>query len=136
MELRGVTAQKAMEFIAVGREMSAEKIVNLDGLFVADQRDHAEAGRLAGVVFFIFRLLDRRGEEGGGGQGLLTIDLAVAARTGDAIGNSVRAELHAAGVTQRLDAVIVGNQVAELDNFRDTTEMFDEASGAAEGLAC
>ena len=48
----------------------------------------------------------------------------------------MRAELHAAGVTQRLDAVIVGNQVAELDNFRDTTEMFDEASGAAEGLAC
>src|SRR6266699_4042596 len=39
------------------------------------------------------------------------------------------------GIAQRLDAVIVRNQVAELDDFRNATEMFDEASGAPEGLA-
>src|SRR5436853_158722 len=39
------------------------------------------------------------------------------------------------GIAQRLDAVIVRNQVAELDDFRNATEMFDQASGAPEGLA-
>src|SRR5712692_3026717 len=115
--------------------MGTEKIINLDGLFVANQRNHSEAGGLPSIVFLVFGLLDGRDEEGGGGQSFLTIDLAVAARARDAIGNGVRAEPNAAGVAQRLDAVIVGNQVAELDDFRDAAEMFDEASGAAEGLA-
>src|SRR5712692_3334871 len=135
LELSGVTAQEAMEFVAVGREMRPEEIINIDGLFVADQRNHAEAGGLSGIVFLVFGLLDVRDEEGGSGQSFLTIDLAVAGRARDAIGNGVRAEPNAAGVAQRLDAVIVGNQVAELDDFRDAAEMFDEASGAAEGLA-
>src|SRR5260370_534609 len=43
--------------------------------------------------------------------------------------------MDATGIAQGLDAVIVRNQVAELDDFRDATEMFDEASGAAKGLA-
>src|SRR5260370_27285198 len=124
-----------MEFIAVWRKMGTEKIVNFDGLLVADQGNHAKAGGLAGIVFLICRLVDRGGEEGRGGQGFVTIDLAVAAGAGDAISDGVRAEPDAAGVTQRLDAVIVGNQVAKLDDFRDATEMFDEASGAAERLA-
>src|SRR5712664_4755336 len=79
LELGGISAEEAVELVAVGREMGTEKIVNLDGLFIADQRNHAEAGGLSRIVFLIFRLLDRRGEEGGSGQGLLTIDLAVAA---------------------------------------------------------
>jgi len=58
--LGGVTAQKVMEVVAVGRETGAEEIVDLDGLFIADQRNHAEAGGLAGVVFLIFGLLDGR----------------------------------------------------------------------------
>src|SRR6266849_3239447 len=124
-----------MEFIAVWRKMGTEKIVNFDGLLVTDEGNHAKAGGLSSIVFLIFRLLDRRGEEGSGGQGFLTIDLAVTAGAGDAISDGVRAEPDAAGVTQRLDAVIVGNQVAKLDDFRDATEMFDEASGAAERLA-
>src|SRR5712664_3382565 len=135
LELSGVAAQKAMEFIAVWRKMGTEKIVNFDGLLVTDEGNHAKAGGLSSIVFLIFRLLDRRGEEGSGGQGFMTIDLAVAAGAGDAISDGVRAEPDAAGVTQRLDAVIVGNQVAKLDDFRDATEMFDEASGAAERLA-
>ena len=104
-------------------------------MLVADQRNHAEASGLSGIVFLVFGLLDGRDKERGGGERLLTIDLAVAAGAGNAIGNGVRAEPNAAGVAQRLDAVIVGNQVAELDDFRDAAEMFDEASGAAEGLA-
>jgi len=135
LELSGVSAEETMEFIAVGRKVGTKEIVNLDGLFIADKRDDAEAGGLSGIVLFIFRLLDRRDEERGSGQGLLMINLAVAARPGDAIGNGMRAEPHAAGVAQGLDAVIVGNQVAELDDFRDATEMLDEASGAAKGLA-
>src|SRR4029077_15136616 len=37
LELSGVTAQETMEFIAVGRKMGSEEIVNLDGLFVTDE---------------------------------------------------------------------------------------------------
>jgi len=135
LELGGVSTEEAVELVAVGRKMGTEKIINLDGLFITDQRNHAEAGGLSGIILLVFRLLDRGGEEGGGSQGFLTIDFAIAARTGDAIGDGVRAESNAAGVAQRLDAVIVGNQVAELDDFRDATEMFNEASGPAKGLA-
>src|SRR5258706_11928880 len=49
--------------------------------------------------------------------------------------DSVRAQLNAAGVPQRLDAPIVGNHVAELNDFRYAAEMLDEAGCAAEGLA-
>src|SRR4029077_14904297 len=108
---------------------------NLDGLFIADQRNDAEAGGLSGIVLLIFRLLDGRRKEGSGGQRFLTIDFAVTAGPRDMIGDGVRAEPDAAGIAQGLDAVIVGNQVAELDDFRDATEMFHKASGAAERLA-
>src|SRR5713101_6486296 len=135
LELSSVTAKKTVEFVAVGREMGTEKIIDLDGLLIADQRNHAEAGGLAGIVLPVFGLFESRGEEGSGGQGFLAIDLAVAAGAGNAIGDGVGTELNAAGVAQRLDAVIVGNQIAELDDFRDAPEMFDEASGAAERLA-
>src|SRR5260370_33582593 len=124
-----------MEFVAVGREMGAKKIVNLDGLFSSDQRNDAEAGGLACIVFLVIRLLNGGDKERGVGWGCVTIDLAVATGAGDAIGGSVRTEMEAAGVTQRLDAVIVGNQVAELDDFRHAAEMFDQASSAAKGLA-
>src|SRR5712692_10614769 len=135
LELSGVTAEEAMKFVAVGREMRAKKIVNLDGLFIADKRNHAKAGGLPGIILLVFGLLDSRDQERGGGQGFLTIDLAVAAGTGDAIGDGVRTETNAAGIAQRLDAVIIGNQVAELDDFGHTAEMLDQASSAAEGLA-
>src|SRR5258708_33476924 len=115
--------------------MTAEQIIDLQRLIVADQRNHAEAGGLPGIIFLVFRLLDRRCEERGSSQGFLTIDFAVAARAGDAISDGVRAETNAAGVAQRFDAPIVGNHVAELDDFRDTTEMLDKGRGGAKGLA-
>src|SRR5260370_16326519 len=120
-----------MEFVAVGREMGAKKIVNLDGLFIADQRNDAEAGGLPCIVFLVIRLLNGGDKERGGGQGFLTIDLAVGTGAGDAIGDSVRPEMDAAGVTQRLEAVIVGNQVPELAAFRTPTELFYPPSHAA-----
>src|SRR5205814_3446594 len=40
-----------------------------------------------------------------------------------------------AGITQRLDAVIVGNHVAELDDLRHAAEVFNQAGRAAEGLS-
>src|SRR5260370_25728679 len=43
LELSGVTAEKAMKFVAVGPEMGTEQIVNLDGLFIADQGNEDEA---------------------------------------------------------------------------------------------
>jgi len=77
--LSGVAAQKAMEFVAVGREMGAKKVINLDGLFIADQRDHTEASRLASVVFLVLGLFDGSGQERGQGLGLLAVDFAIAA---------------------------------------------------------
>src|SRR5258708_7547359 len=115
--------------------MGTKKIVNLDGLFIADQRNYAEAGGLPGIVFLVFGLLDSRDQERGSGERFLAIDFAVAAGAGNTISDGVRTETNAAGIAQRLDAVIVGNQIAELDDFRDATEMFDEASSAAKGLA-
>src|SRR5260370_35894792 len=104
--------------------MPSEKIVNLDGLFVADQRNNAETGGLSGIVFLVLGLLDGGSEERSGSQGFLTINLAVAAGAGDTISDGVWTQPNAAGVTQRLNAVIVGNQVAELADFRDAAEMF------------
>src|SRR5258707_14513404 len=49
--------------------------------------------------------------------------------------NGVRPQVDAARVAQGLDAAIVGNRVAELDDLRNAPEMFDEAGGAAERLA-
>src|SRR6266849_791883 len=124
-----------MKFVAVRGKMAAEQIIDLQRLIVADQRNHAEAGGLSGIVFLVFRLLDGGGEERGSSQGFLTIDFAVTARAGDAIRDGVRPETNAAGVAQRFDAPIVGDHVAELDDFRDTAEMLDKAGGAAKGLA-
>ncbi len=90
LELRGVSAEEAMELVAVRRKMTAEQIIDLQRLFVANQRNHAETGGLSAIVFLVFRLLDRRGEERGSSQGFLTIDFAVAARAGDAISDGVR----------------------------------------------
>src|SRR5215472_7910983 len=42
--------------------------------------------------------------------------------------------MHAAGVAERLNAPVVGNHVAKLNDFRDAAEMFDEACGAAKRL--
>src|SRR5260370_4364182 len=44
------------------------------------------------------------------------------------------AELNSAGISQRFDSEIVGNHVAELDDFRHATEMLHEASRSAKGL--
>src|SRR5260370_40474458 len=93
--------------------MGTEKIVNRDGLFVADQGNDAEAGGLPGIVFLVFGLLDSRDKERSGGERFLTIDFAVAAGAGNAIGDSVRTETNAAGIAQRLDAVVVGNRSEE-----------------------
>src|SRR5258708_7162001 len=115
--------------------MGTKKIVNLDGLFIADQRNYAEAGGLPGIVFLVFGLLDSRDQERGSGERFLAIDFAVAAGAGNTISDGVRTEPNAAGIAQRFDAVIVGNQIAELDDFRDAAEMFDQASSATKGLA-
>src|SRR5258708_1725517 len=49
--------------------------------------------------------------------------------------DGVRPQMERARVAQGLDAAVVGNRVAELDDLRNAPEMFDEAGGAAEGLA-
>ena len=82
----------------------------------------------------VFGLLHRGSNERGGGQGFLAIDLAVAAGSRNAISNRVGEQMHAAGVAQRLNAPIVRNHVAELNDFRNAAEMLDETSCAAEGL--
>src|SRR2546422_1013639 len=135
LELRGVSTEEAMELVAVRGKMTAEQVIDLQRLIVADQRNHAEAGGLPGIIFLVFRLLDRRGEERGSGQGFLTIDFAVAARARNAIRDGVRPETNAAGVAQGFDAPIVGNHVAELDDFWDATEMLEKAGCVTKGMA-
>src|SRR5258708_31033895 len=49
--------------------------------------------------------------------------------------DGVRPQMDAARVAQGLDAAVVGNRVAELDDLRNAPEMFDKAGGAAERLA-
>src|SRR5580704_2447505 len=44
-------------------------------------------------------------------------------------------QMDAARVAQRLDAAVVGNHVAELDDLRNAAEMFDKTGRAAERLA-
>src|SRR5882672_3960887 len=51
LELRGVSTKEAMELVAVRRKMAAEQVIDLQRLIVADQRNHAEAGGLSGIVF-------------------------------------------------------------------------------------
>src|SRR5260370_17406603 len=46
LELGSVSAEEAVELVPVGREMRTEKIVNLDGLFIADQTNHPHAAGL------------------------------------------------------------------------------------------
>src|SRR3981189_461909 len=42
LELRGVSAQYPMEFIAIWRNVRANQVVDFDGLLVAHQRNHSE----------------------------------------------------------------------------------------------
>src|SRR6266446_10714157 len=108
------------------------EVVDLDGLLVANQRNHSKAQRLARVVFLVFGLLYCCGKERGNGQGFLAIDLDVAAGSRNSMRNGVRAQMDATRVAQGLDAAVVGNHVAELDDLRNAPEMFDEAGCAAE----
>src|SRR6202045_129133 len=45
-------------------------------------------------------------------------------------------QMDAARIAQGLDATVVGNHIAELDDLRNTPEMFDKTRRAAKGLAC
>jgi hypothetical protein len=87
--------------------MPAEQVIDFKRLFVADQGNDTEAGGLARVIFLVFGLLQCRREQGGDADSFLSIDLAVAAGPADAVRDGVRPETNAAGITQRLDALIV-----------------------------
>ncbi len=98
LELRGVSAQHPMEFVAVGRNVRANQVIDFDGLLVAHQRNHSEAQRLPRVVLLIFGLLHRGRKQRGDGDSFLAIDLAVAVGPRDAMRNGVRPEVDAAGI--------------------------------------
>jgi len=136
LELRGVPAEYAMEFVAVGRDVGTDQVVDFDGLLVANQRNHSEAQCLARVILPVFGLLQRGRKERSDGQGFLAINLAVAGGAGNAMRDSVRPQMDSARVTQRLDAAVVRNHIAELDDLRNAPEMLDETGRAAERLAC
>ena len=59
LELRGVSAEYPVEFVALGGYVRAHQVVDLDGLLVADQRNYSEAHRLARVILLVFGLLQR-----------------------------------------------------------------------------
>src|SRR5882724_1780242 len=136
LELRGVSAEHAMEFVAVRRDVCADQVVDFDGLLVANQRNYSEAQRLARIILLVFGLLRRGRKERGDGKGFLAIDLTVAAGPRDAMRDGMRPQMDAARIAQGLNAAVVGNHVAELDDLRNAPEMFDEAGRAAERLTC
>ena len=57
LELRGVAAEQSVIFVAIGRDVGAQQIVDFESLFVADKRNDAEAERLARAVVLILGLL-------------------------------------------------------------------------------
>ena len=90
LELRGVAAEQAVKFVAIRRDVGAQQIVDFERLFVADERNYAEAERLARAIVLILGLLYRGSDEGRSGQRLLAIHFAVAAGSRNVIGNGVR----------------------------------------------
>src|SRR5580692_124411 len=50
--------------------------------------------------------------------------------------DGVWTQMDATRVAQGLDAAVVGNHIAELDDLRNATEMFDKTRSTAERLAC
>src|ERR1700682_2346603 len=135
LELRGVPAQNAAKLVSLWRDVLAKEIINFNRLFVAHQRDDTKTERLTCVIFLIFRHLHSGGDQRGHRESLLTVKLAVAAGAGNAMRDGVWTELDPAVVPQGLDAPIVGNHIAELNDFRYATEMLDQTGCAAEGLA-
>jgi len=87
LELGSVSAEYAVEFVAVGRDVGTDQIVDFDGLLVANQRNHSEAQRLAPRHFLVFGLLHGGRKQRGNGHGFLVIDLAV---TGSILRRDVR----------------------------------------------
>src|SRR5437763_965968 len=53
LELRGVAAEQAVKFVAIRRDVRAQQIVDFERLFVADERNYAEAERLARAIVLI-----------------------------------------------------------------------------------
>src|SRR5215510_7102616 len=115
--------------------MLPQQTVNRNGLLIADQGNHTEAHWPARFISLILRLLGSRSNERGDSQRFVAIDLAVAARAGDAVGNQRRPDLYAACVAQGLHAAVIRDRVAELNDFRNAAEMLDQTGGSAEGLA-
>ena len=79
LELRGVPAEDAMKLVTLGRNVPAKKIVNFDGLLIANERDNSKTERLTRFIRFVLRLFHRRSKKGSHRKGFLKVDLAVAA---------------------------------------------------------
>src|SRR5439155_23813979 len=104
--------------------------------FIANQRNYSEAYRLTCAILLIFGSLYRGRKKRSDGLRFLAIDLAVAGGAGNPMRDGVRPQMDSARVAQRLDAAVVGNHVAELDDLGNAPKMFDETGRAAKGLAC
>src|SRR5262249_4463565 len=135
LELSGVSAKHEMEFVAIGRDPRTNQVVNFNGLFVANERDDAETHRLARVIVCVFGLLHGGGDERSNGERFLAVDFPVAARAGNTVRDGMRTQMNAACVAQRLNAAVVRNHIAELNDFRNAAEMLDETRCATERLA-
>src|SRR5260370_360866 len=114
--------------------MGAQQTVDGNRLVITDQRNYAEANRAPALVDLVLGLLGGRSYERGDGQGLLAIDLFVAARSRNVIRDQRRPYLHAAGIAKGFHTAVVRNHVAELYDLRHAPEMFDQAGGSPKGL--
>src|SRR5207245_10782896 len=54
LELRGIAAEQAVKLVAIGCDMSAQPIVDFDGLLVAEHVNDEEAARRARGILSVF----------------------------------------------------------------------------------
>src|SRR5258708_12420946 len=55
LELCGIPAEHAMEFVTVGRDVRTDEIVDFYGLPIPNQRNHPQTHPLARAILLIFR---------------------------------------------------------------------------------
>src|ERR1700739_2163092 len=134
LELRRISAEHPMEFVAVRRDMRANQIVYFNSLLVPHERNHTEAHRLPAIILLVFGLLQRSGQQGCHRERFLAIDLAITAGAGNTVREGVRMKMDAACIAQGPDGPVVRNQVTELNDLWYAAEMFHQTSSAAERL--
>src|SRR5258707_8192256 len=125
-----------MPFVQVRSKVRSQKAIDLQSLLLSHKRHHAKTGRLSELVGLIFGLLECRRDERSNDSGFLAVDLSVACRAGDVIGNEVWSQPNAARISQRLNVTGGRKLVSELNNTGDAPKMPNQPDGFDQGFSC